>query len=97
MKLALPFHIHICLIDIKKATLVLGYRGFFSRKQLRVFPLWHSGLRIQLQLLQLLWSHRFDPRSSAAGKKISVAAAWIQPLAQELPYVMDAALKRKKK
>ena len=52
------------------------------------FPPWYSGLRIQLQ--QVGWIERcwFDPRPAqwVKGSSVVAAVAWIQTLAQELPY-----------
>jgi len=69
------------------------------------FPLWHHGLRIQLQWLGSLQRGGFNPLpvkwvkgSSVATAAAQVAAAaGIQSLARELPYVSGAAKKRKKK
>ena len=50
------------------------------------FPLWHSGLRIQLQQLRSLQRCRFDPGLVQWAKASSVAAAvaQIQSLAWEV-------------
>ena len=59
-------------------------------------PAWHSGLRTQLQWFGLLRKCRFDSPAWRSGLKDLaqvVAAAWIQFLAQELPYAIGVALK----
>ena len=62
------------------------------------FLLWHSGLRIWQQLRSLprclvLWANG----SGFATAEVWVeAVAWIQSLAQELPYAVGTAIKKKK-
>ena len=60
------------------------------------FLLWCSGLGIQLQCLELLWRHRFDPWPGAVGYKGSgiasaavqvTAVVWTQSLAQGLMHI----------
>ena len=63
------------------------------------FPLWHSGLRIQMQWLRSLQRHRFNPRFNArssivAGATQVTAVAQIQSLAQELPYATAVVIKK---
>ena len=69
------------------------------------FLLWHSGLRIWLQQLWLLWRCKFNPWPGTLGERIqychtcdiSHSWAWIQSLAQELPYASGVAIKKKKR
>ena len=56
-----------------------------------------SGLRLALQWLELLGKHGFDPMWAQWGKgsEGAPAVAEIQSLAWELPYAVDAAIKKK--
>ena len=60
------------------------------------FPLWHSGLRIQLQHLGFLQRCGFDPclEQWVKGSGITAAVAQIQSLAWELPHAVGAAIKK---
>ena len=58
--------------------------------------LWCSGLKIQLQQLRSLQSPGFNPWLLGQWIK-DTSVARIQPLAQELLYAVDVAIKKKKK
>ena len=70
-----------------------------KKNEIEEFPLWQSGLRIQLQQLGLLWRYRFDSLPSAMGQwvksSVAASAAQIQSLAWELSYTTGAAIRNK--
>lgn len=63
------------------------------------FPLWRSGLRIQLQQLGSLCRRRFDPGLAqwVKGSGVAATVSRIQSLAQELPHARDAAIRKQNK
>ena len=82
-----------------------SWYGMGIKKSDQAFLLWHSGLGIRLQHLWSLQRRGFNPQPGTVGEGSGVAtvvvlvaaAAWIQPLAWELPYGVGATIKKKKK
>ena len=72
----------------------------FNQKEVhKEFPLWHSGLRIQLWQLRLLWRHGFDPQPEqwVKGSSIGHSCSWFSPCLRTSICISVVIRKKKKK